>query len=452
MARTTQELTVVTSLNPFSRAPLQLGCFQAWKALGVRSLSANTDAEADLLLDMGLEATDILRLTPEQTGQAIHGKPVPRVAPLLQALPGTGPDSGPVAVVNSDLYPAMRSADGLSYWLDHMPAVALTREDCASPEIYGFADQSPYRGGLDAFVLSPPALARVQALIDRCASAGRMCFGIPGWDYVMAALILSPQVGGGLGDSGMLLHESHPTTYGDMGEFAHYLPDMHRLAGIADPDPTAAAAAFKSVIDRECERNAAHSRRVRTMMFTPPPARLPDAEAQALTNRLIRLSPTLAWACPPASIALLAARDRAEGGCDLTRARALLEINPDPYQRFAQRLLAILYCLDLQAMMPDRPALTQTYPPGNLHNATIRYLQELHPKNPRALKLEIALIFGAELVEHGIFNPRIYNYLVQGCETDEERRLLAEILIHAQARLQSAGPAQPHVERSSDAA
>ncbi|MBK0329301.1 hypothetical protein I5535_18660 [Rhodobacteraceae bacterium F11138] len=458
MARTIQELTVITSLNPFSRAPLQLRCFHAWKALGVRILSANIDAEADQLLDMGLKPADILRLAPEQTGQEIHGKPVPRISATLHGLRQAA-DGGPAALVNSDLFPAMRHAGGLTYWLDHMPAVALTREDCACPETHGFADRRPYRGGLDAFVFSNRALDRAVQQVDTFSCQDRMCFGIVGWDHVMGALILSPQIGGGLADGGMLLHEVHPTTYSSLEEFTHYLPDMRHLAGIHDTDPVSAAIAFTSVINRECEHNTAHSRRVCTMQFTPQqPARQPDAAAHALSARLTRLSPTLPWTCPAASVALLAMRDRTEGRCDLTRARALFETNPDPYQRFVQRLLAILYCLELQTAQPDCPAVSETYPPDNQHSEAIRGLRDLHAKNPRLLRFEIALIFGSELVEYAIFNPRIFNYLMHSCETDEERHLLSEILTHAQARLRgrlrfpTESSSAPHVERPSDAA
>ncbi|MFD3191526.1 hypothetical protein ACFMPD_14785 [Sedimentitalea sp. HM32M-2] len=438
MAESETGLTVVTSLNPFARSAVQLRCFRAWQALGARVLTANTDDEADRLLQLGLRDTDILRLAPGDTGQAIHGKPVPNVAAVLQHLAQT-PGTGPVALVNSDLYPAMRDTGGLTYWLEQRPAVALTREECVLHGMHRFADQSPYRGGLDAFVLSRAALPGLLALLQDCAARPRMCFGIPGWDYVLAAAILTPAIGGSLADSGLLLHESHPTTYSSMDEFAHYLGDMQRLAGLTETDPTAAAAAFHAVIQQSCERNLDDSRRVRTIQFTAPrPETAPDAAARALAARLARICPALTWTTRPSAVALLAAQALAGADVDLTRARALFEIGPDPHYRFYQRLLSILFCLDCQAAAGIAPALVPQYPPESLHARMVEAIRTEQAGDPWRQRLEFALLFGAELVSYRIFNPRLYNYLIHCCDTDDERRLMTEI--HA------------HIERLRDAA
>ncbi|MEP3334404.1 hypothetical protein [Sedimentitalea sp.] len=431
MARSEAVVTAVTSLNPFSRIEAQLRCFQAWKALGVQILTVNVDDEADRLINLGLTDADILRLPVEDTGQAIHGKPVPQIIATLRRLQDR-PGTGPVAVVNSDLFPAMRSPAGLGHWLDHFPAMALTREECGAAETVRFGDRSPYRGGLDAFVFSRESLAQVLERADACTSAGRMCFGIIGWDYVMGALILS--INGGFADSGLLLHEAHPTTYGNMDEFAQYLPDMRRLAGVESKNPTEAAAIFQRVIGWECDRAAPETARAQLMFLNPPrPAVLPDAGAMALADRLLRLCPVQGWVTRRGAIAHLAAEAQGARACDLARARELFEVNPDPHHRFCQRLLAILFCLECRGLFAPGsvPARTQ-YPEGNLHGAAIRHLREVHEGDLRVLRLEIASVFGGELIEHGIFNPRIFNYLAQGCECDNERLLLREILSHVQ--------------------
>lgn len=431
MERSESAVTAVTSLNPFSRIEAQLRCFQAWKALGVHILTVNVDDEAERLIVLGLTEADILRLPVEDTGQALHGKPVPQILATLRCL-REQPGTGPVAVVNSDLFPAMRCPAGLGHWLDHFPAMALTREECSAAETVRFGDRAPYRGGLDAFVFSRASLAQVLERASVCDSAGRMCFGIIGWDYVMGALILS--VDGGFADSGLLLHERHPTTYSSMDEFAHYLPDMRRLARVETENPTEAAAIFQRVIEWECDRSAPLTARMQMMFLTPPrAATLPDAAAMALADRLLRLCPVQGWVTRRGAIAHLAAEARAAGACDLPRARELFEVNPDPHHRFCQRLLAILFCLECRDLFTPGPVPVRTrYPEGNLHGAAIRHLRDLHVDDSRALQLEIASVFGAELVEHGIFNPRIFNYLVQGCECDDERLLLREILSHAQ--------------------
>ncbi|MDU9006527.1 hypothetical protein [Sedimentitalea todarodis] len=431
MERSESAVTAVTSLNPFSRIETQLRCFQAWKALGVRILTVNVDDEADRLIPLGLAEADILRLSAADTGQALHGKPVPQILATLRRL-REQPGTGPVAVVNSDLFPAMRSPAGLGHWLDHFPAMALTREDCGAAETVRFGDRAPYRGGLDAFVFSRASLAQVLERAGTSTSAGRMCFGMIGWDYVMGALILS--AGGGLADSGLLLHERHPTTYSSMDEFAHYLPDMRRLAGIETENPTEAAAIFQRVIEWECDRSAPLTARMQMMFLAPPrAATLPDAAAMALADRLLRLCPVQGWVTRRGSIAHLATEARTAGACDLPWARDVFEVNPDPHHRFSQRLLAILFCLECRDLFTPGPVPVRTqYPEGNLHGKAIRHLRETLADDPRMLQLEITSVFGAELVEHGIFNPRIFNYLVQGCECDDERLLLREILSHAQ--------------------
>jgi len=424
-------LIIITSLNPYNRTDVQLRCFQAWKGLGVQVLSANVQEEAGHLQQMGVDEADILVLPPEETGLELHGKPVPKIAAVLRHVQRLSGGDTPVALVNSDLYPAMRSDKGLGYWLSSYPAVALVREECAAPEVYRFTDRAAYRGGLDSFVFTPGALGRVLTLLEGCASVGRMCFGIPGWDYVMGALIRSSQVGGSFADSGLLLHESHATTYSDMSEFTHYLPDMHRLAGISSQDPTTAAAEFKAVIDLVCDGNAAAAALGKAMYFAAPEvAQMPDAAAWQVSEVLSAICPQLDWDAQKVGIARLAQRDIDNGYCDFVRAKALFEVNPDPQYRFSQRLLALLFCLECLTTSRADFHLTGRYPVGNLHGKVIEMAMQAFADKPHFLRLEIAQIFAAELVTHRIFNPYLYNYLVHCSQTDEERALLSQIHSH----------------------
>ncbi len=430
MANTDAALTVVTSLNPFSRVPVQLRCFRAWQELGVRIRTANIDDEADRLLALGLEETDILRLTPEETGLEQHGKSMPKIAASLHRLAALS-DRNPVALLNSDLYPAMRTAGGLTFWFDHAPAMALTREECGAPDTYRFPDQTPYRGGLDAFLFTADALDRMLPLVDSCASAHRMSFGILGWDYVIGALIRSPAIGGALADSGMLLHERHPTTYSNLDEFVHYVPDMQRFAGIKTTDHNESAGTFYPVIGQDCDRHSPLTWQAKAMFHkTLSPDHRPDGTAASLADRLFRISPAQAWGIRRSAVAFQAARDIADGQCDLTRSRELFEIDPDPRRRLTQHLLAILFCLECRAAMPAPAALTEDGSPDMLNGETIRGLRDRNPHAPEVLALEIAVVFGSELVENGIFNQCIFDHLMRGCDTDNDRRLLAEIRSH----------------------
>jgi len=416
---------VVTSINPFGRIAHQLRCFQAWKDLGVRVYSVNISEEAAKLREVGLSDADLIELAPGETGKNMYRIPVPRILPVLYRVRHAAA-GGPAMLVNSDLFPAIRSAAALQHWANRAGALALTREECASPETHDFLVNRPYRGGLDAFLFSAEKLDLIIPALHDCAAAERMAFGIPGWDYLMGMLVRSPQIGGMIADSGMLLHESHAATYNTMDEFAHYLPDMARLTGLTLADPTSAAAQIAELIMRDCQKNTGISAIAKALYYQPPQDQAaPGPRATTIAQTLLDLSPALSWLLKGPAIARLAEREMASPRPSFSRASALFEVNPDPQYRFTQRLCATLFCL--MCRNPGSWTLTTRYPEGNLHGKVIRIILENCPEGSPMRRLEFAQIFGSEMIDHGIFNPRLYNYLVESCETDEERALLAAI-------------------------
>lgn len=420
---------VITSINPFGRVDHQLRCFRAWKALGLRIRSVNIGAEAARLRALGLDPEDIIELSPGETAQGLHHIPSPRILPVLYRLQHAA-EGATAMLVNSDLFPAMRPG-AVDYWADQAPALALTREECASPETHQFLLNRPYRGGLDIFVFRAGVLDGVIAALRGCEAAERMAFGIPGWDYLMGMVLRSPAVGGMIADSGLLLHESHRTSYSNMEEFGNYLPDMSRLTGETLEDPTAAAARINLLIQQDCLANIRLRDIGKAVHYREPddmPA--PDTADMVIAQKLVNLSPSLGWWLKGPAIARLARRERSFGPPDFSRALYLFEVNPDPHYRFAQRLQAILFCLMCSQDHPKRPALTQAYPPNNLHGKVVEMIRANCPADGPHRRFEFAHLFGSELVDHGIFNPRLYNYLVESCETAEERMLTSEILIN----------------------
>lgn len=417
---------VITSLNPYARQIQQLRSFAAWQALGVRITSLNVAEEAERLVELGVPRDRITVIPEDQSGQALHGSRVPLVLPALKGLLRRA-GTVPVMLINSDLYPAIRNADALYHWVSLAGAVGLTREECAAPEVHSFAAQQPYRGGVDAFVFSGARLGQIMDQLSDCAAADRMAFGIPGWDYLMAALILGEDVGGRIMDSGVLLHEAHKTTYGNIAEFGHYLPDMARLAGLDGGDPAEVASRFGERIDAECRSHEGDRDLTRALFYrTPDDLPVPQENARSIARSVMAQAPYLDWLLREPAIAALASRDLTAPP-DFQRALNLFAVNRDPQFRFTQYLTAIHYCLlCLDASASDR-ALTSKYPPNSLHTDMVRQIMVETADQPWQRRLAICDLFGAELVTHGIFNMRLYNFLAESCETDGERDILAAI-------------------------
>jgi len=110
---------------------------------------------------------------------------------------------------------------------------------------------------------------------------------------------------------------------------------------------------------------------------------------------------------------------------DLTQTRNFLESGPSPAQQYAECLLAIL--LHLECDRHRQPELTMQYPPNSLHARAVEVISTNTVNNPDLRRLEIAGLFGSELVEHRTVNFRIYDLMALNCRNDDERHILAEI-------------------------
>ena len=417
---------VLTSINPFARLDHQLRCLRAWQALGFEALSFNHPEEILRLAEAGVPEAALVPATEEDTGLALFGKPVPRVAAMLARVAQLRP-ARPVILVNSDIYPAACGPGFTGVWFDCAPALALTREEVACLECSTETGRTPYRGGLDAFALEVPALARINAELAARPVAARMCFGIPGWDYLMGALIVSPRIGGTILDSGLLLHETHRTTYADVEEFAHYLEDIAALVDLRHTNATEGAAAFAALISARCDAATGHTALVRAMHFERVvPSRPPTPEAVAAARWLMGLSPELRWNHNLLILATLADRIRHDPAFDLFSTLAFFaDCRPGNALQMTDLLAATL----LHLRVRPGAAPSDSYPPGNLHARAIEVILNATADDPPRRHLELARLFCEELVSYAIFNPRLYNYLALGCGNDDERRLLHGIAV-----------------------
>lgn len=340
--------------------PVQVRCFAAWAALGGRPRAVTTPEGAEKLRALGFGPADFLVLP----GPAIRDRDgAALLVPLLRELARKGPagqDAPPVMLVQSALWPALRTMGAITHWAGLAPALALTAEICASIDSHDPDDARPDRSRFAAFVLTGPACAAVADLLDGCDGAGALAFDDPGAGQLLAAALRAPSVGGVVMDSGLLLDETVGRAPGvdpsaDSGadpEVGPFLADIARLCGIAAPDATQRHAILGQLIRRECRRQGPQRDTARMLFYRPVPRPdPPDPAALRIAAQLVKICPELTWWHSLAALAALAHRVSAEGrrvpGRNPNRApdRALtfFVVNPDPQYQFTQILLAILF-------------------------------------------------------------------------------------------------------------
>lgn len=407
---------VATSLNPFGRLGHEARCLAAWQALGFEALTFNEAGESGRLAAAGIAAEARVVLDPAETGRALFGKPVPRIAAVLDRLAAAWPDR-PVLLVNADIFPALRDARAVDLWRATAPAVALTREDCDLVELHDAGLAAPYRNGLDAFLFSPGALAAARAALARFPVAARMAFGVPGWDFLLGAVVLSGTVGGRIMDGAVLLHERHPQTYAGVAEFAHYVDAMHALGHTRAATAEGAAEAFFRTIVAECDAQAALAGIARDLSYRRPPPPAPSDRALDVVALLLRVAPALRRTVDPLTLALLADR-RLRGEADLGRLRAVLAGDAGVSHAFAAELAAILLAL---ATAPAPPRVV----PGRL--APLAVASAAQDGDAATRRLRLARLYGEALVERGVHDAALRDALVLSAVDDGEARLLAAI-------------------------
>lgn len=392
-------------------------------------VTCNTRAEAEILRQNGFEEKEIRYVSDHDSGQKLFGKPVPLIRPLLAALENEERFDS-FLITNSDIYAAVRSGTIAHFWALQAPALALTREETHELSAHEYDSESPYRGGLDAFYFQRGALSKVSGLLAHSHAAPRMAFGAPGWDYLMGACILSPEIGGKIMDSHVLLHQSHHATYGNMSEFSHYIPDLQRLGVINMAEPSAAAAEFADVIENQCRDQWNSARAARVLYYK-------RAERVALDNshayqfekcwgHLMTMAPALCDCYRKRAVTSLYQRLATDSSASLNAAISFLCNSKSDLFKFNQLLFAIVLVLMARAAK-RQPSFTQAYPKGNQHGPALRNIMNRHDENDPLRRFHIARLFGSELVDHSIFNPRLYQYLVLACENDCELELVRAI-------------------------
>ena len=410
-------IVVATSINPFGRVAEQLRVFRQWRRLGVEILTFNVEAEAKRLIDAGVPESCIEVIDVKDTAQEQSGKPIPRIAPILTWLQREKPGRNSI-LVNSDIYPAVRSADFVGSWLEIAPALALTREETPIVEDYDIDSLAPYRGGLDAFVFSAEGLKQVNQSLSELEPTDAMCFGVPGWDYLLGAVIEHEDVGGVVMDSGLLLHQSHETTYVDIQEFEQFRPSIVELAGLMDGGFAQVAEGYATHIETSCRSRSRETEAIRSMYFQPAAAEAePSEQARRIAWALRVGLPSIAWRYRQNALVALIDGQIAEKRPSFFALCTFFLRSQSNERAFLECLLAILCGL----RCTDADADGQPLPDGFDRENALASIHRAAMTDPMQKRLEIAHLFGASLISHGSFDSDLFNEIALRCENDDER-------------------------------
>lgn len=409
---------VLTSINPFGRTEVQLSCFKRWCELGYEVFSCNSVSEIDLVVALGVDPSQVIRLSEAETGLALHGKAVPKIISVLEKAASLFDRD--VLLVNSDLFPDTEDSGFAEAWQASGVAMALVREDQLSRSVNVSGLSKPYTNGLDAFLLPRDRLASLLKKLKLFEVSERMCFGMVGWDFLMGALIL--RNGGSIRESGVLVHEYHKPTYSEISEFEHYNNAMHILGISEGTDFLETAANFAQIIENNCAASRGTFQVTRAKSKTAIDGLSTGAQQAYL---LIKSSiPTLVLSLGCDNVIGLA--KIVDNRRDLSLSEIFSNLNQAEVKLgFSLRLLVFIFRIksDVGTVLRFSPQ----YPDGSKHAEALRHLRKIHSKDLDLLRNSVAELFLLELYEYRIFNYRIFNFLALTCENDSERALLRMI-------------------------
>lgn len=389
--------------------------------MGLRIRSLNTESEARKLIACGVSETCFLHAGDEDVVALENGRAAPTISALLTAAHQLMAGNAPTIIARPDVLPAIRNSGVIASWLMNAQAVGLTPEACILPELFRFETHRPVRRSLAAVVLSAEALATLIAPpaedISPVPDLTR-AFGIPGWDVPLGQMILRSEIGGHFMDSGLLLLP---------GARDCFAPPA--LPGTPEPEQESGfhTLQLRDRIRHDCTKYRADRDLIKALYFHPVARhRQPSSPAMQLAGRLTRLCPEVTWTAPLIDIAVLADHDTGDAQECFTRSMAFFMRNQDPQFRFTQVLLGTLFCL-LRRTQDSLPTLQTLRGDRTQHLDALAGIRAQCPPNSPLERVSIAHLFGKELIEDAFLNPRLYNYLIESCETDGERQLLSHI-------------------------
>lgn len=396
-------------------------------------VTLNTKAEADVLKKNGFEENEIRHISFDESGQALFGKPFPLILPILSQIESEKQFTS-FLITNSDIYAAVRFCSISRFWSLQAPALGLTREETPELALHDFNVESPYRGGLDAFFLTRKVLPKINSLLGTSQAARRMAFGVPGWDYLLSAYIVSPQIGGSILDSQVLLHKSHKKNYDNIDEFEHYIPDLQRLGYVTTKDAVSAAAEFTAFIEKQCSIHKNSARATRILYYKRAKAESAEyansyfMQFEECWENLNSIAPTLCSSYRKKTMYLLYQRLANDSSAAFDVALSLFCNSPSASFRFDQVLMATVFSLSARQAITTCRIFTKKYPSTNKHAPALLNILKHHDETDPLRRYWIACLFSSELVDHLIFNPRLFQYLVLSSDNDWHYSLLNTIV------------------------
>lgn len=420
---------IVTSLDPADRLVHQRRCVAVWESLGCEVVSINTPDQAEQLRKLGAITTRIVE-TPAEAG------PGPHILSVLTQVQQTWPGRR-IVLVKPDVFPAVADAGFIDMFLQAAPALALTREQTGIVEGYGFADRARVPGRIDTFIMGPDSLERIITGLSQWSVANLMRFDVFGWEYLLAAVIAAPGVGGQIMDGGVLLHERHRINDRDAADSAPFMEPLAAL-GLLDGAPTdPLPARFAVAVAARCQTNAAVSARIKALCFKAPGRNSSGStRAQGIALRVQNSVPWAGWNYNFHTLTALADRILSGETFAFFHLSQVFQTGPSRHHQFAEALLAVLFDVIGHAA-PDRRIVTH-YPQHHGHAPAVIALMGRHKDDPVQRRLELARLFGTEMVDLRVFNSRLFDALVLSCQNDDERALLDHIYMNTKEILDAA--------------
>ena len=414
-----KKLKVITTVNPFGDVYYQKKCFESWKKAGYSICSYNAESEAIKLYEFGFAHSDIFVIPDEETTFNENGKYLPRVSPIITRIAEEAED---IILTNADIF-ALHSVNLQRVFASLANAIAFTRREVISLDYTDIRDNEFYRGGLDLFYLSSSSLSKFSKDLVNLPSTKRMAFGVPGWDYLLGAYILR-KLNGKICDGPIVAHTFHKNTYSALEDFSIYATDIAQMMHWKSNEPYEVANEFAKEIERNCLINI--TERTKLQLFYNSNGSKSQASTHEITN--VNLQDV-------------------DGLLELADVNKLKSVIHNVFttkdwalgNQFAascfvrtSAFTAKVFCLwnYLNSYFNKVANLKTEYPPGNLHGKAIENtftLKEDDKKNA------IFDVFSTELVNFGIFNKRLFDYLVWNCENEVQIKIFENIKIIVKA-------------------
>lgn len=408
-----KNLKVITTVNPFGDVEYQKKCFESWKRAGYSILSFNAETEAVKLYEFGFEQTDVRVIPDNETTFNENGKYLPKVAPIIARV---AKDNQDVIITNADIF-ALHSVNLQRVFASLANAIAFTRREVISLDCTDIRDNEFYRGGLDLFYLSSSSLSKFSKELLSFPSANSMAFGVPGWDYLLGAYILR-KLNGKICDGPIVAHTFHKNTYSALEDFSIYAVDIAKMLHWGSSDPYEVANQFAREIEQNCLKNI--TERTKLQIFYNSNGSKVQFLQEDITNIHLKDVDGLLELADVNKFKTVLQKTFATKDWALAN-----QFAASCFVR-TSAFTAKIFCLwnYLNSYISEYSDWKTDYPKGNLHGKAIEntsYLKDDDKKNA------IFDLFSTELVNFGIFNKRLFDYLIWSCETETQLKILDNI-------------------------